>query len=457
MSNQDLRFHSFTQSQVITLAAGERILKGHARLKKVGKSTVFTDDKNGRFIESGYIFATIDYETGVINEVEADSIDYLGTVDENLGAIIEKNNRMINQKQWQLPDSDFARDSLYISFETANGTRLSASSDLNGNITGTNCTGTVSETGYVDVEFSEGVKPESITYDYNQVEITTVPSPTDGFDTSKLPNNGLVGIFHEFGQICVQNRERKPIANLTNGQKVSVLVESSYVDIIDSEGTSLWSVTDDNYSYDKETGEVTINAGINNFVAPYIITSIQSELVTVSAVENNTLKLLTKLKRSYPQGATISSVQNLGDFQAQTKDERTIAAWQNNFGDFGASGSSAINTTQYPIEMNNIGAIAQRYAIVFTSATAYNVLGEHVGTIYSGDILNDCIPINPHANAPYFTIRKEAFGVGLNPGEAFLFEVLAASKPTIVTRSVSPGHSDITLDNSTLSFRGNKD
>ena len=153
----------------------------------------------------------------------------------------------------------------------------------------------------------------------------------------------------------------------------------------------------------------------------------------------------------------MSSVQVLGDFQAQTKDERTLSAWQNNFGDTGAAASSAINTTQYPIELTNIGSIAQRWAIVFTSTTAYNVIGESVGNIYSGDTLNDCSPINSFAGAPYFILRKEAFGAGLNPGEAFLFETLAASKPIMVTRSVSPGHSDIVRDNSTLSFRGNKD
>ena len=235
------------------------------------------------------------------------------------------------------------------------------------------------------------------------------------------------------------------------------MADANFVDIVDAQGASLWSSTDANYSYDKATGEVTINAGVSEFSPPFIVTAIQSELVTVSGISGNILSLLTPLNRAYPAGATISSVQVLGDFQAQSKDERTLAAWQNNFGDFGAAASSAINTTQYPIELTNIGAIAQRWAIVFTSTTAYNVIGESVGNIYSGDTLNDCSPINSFTGAPYFTLRKEAFGAGLNPGEAFLFETLAASKPTMLTRSVSPGHSEITRDNSTLSFRGNKD
>ncbi|MEI8642732.1 hypothetical protein P4S60_10340 [Pseudoalteromonas sp. Hal040] len=403
------------------------------------------------------MFATIDYETGIITETEGNTVEYQGTVTENLGALISKGERTITQKQWQLPSSSFSRDSVYITYKNSEGVEFSASSDLNGDITGTNCTGSVSATGYIDVTFSIDVLPDSIRYDYNEIEVTTVPAPPGGFDTSTLPNNGTVAIFHSFNPISIQNRERLAQLELIEGQVLTVLEDADFIDIVDASGASLWSVTDEAYSYDRETGEVTINAGINAFTAPYIVTAIQSELALISAIEGNTLKLLTKLNRTYPAGSAVSSVQVLGDLQAQSKFERTLAAWQNNFLETGAPASSAINTTQYPIELTNIGTINQRWAIVFTSTSAYNVIGEFVGTIYSGDILNDCAPFNTFVGAPYFVLRKEAFGSGLNPGEAFLFETKAASKPIMITRSVSPGHSDIARDNSTLSFRGNKD
>lgn len=455
MSEEDMRFHSFSTSPTLTLAPGERVLKNSVRVRKVGIEGIFEDDGLGNFIHDGYVFATIDYETGVITEI--DPVEYNSTVQANLGAIIIRSNLEITKKQWQLPNSSFARDSLYITFETTAGAMLSASSDLSGAITGTKVTGTVSDTGYVELVFAEGVKPDSISYDYNEVEVTTVPSPPGEFDTSTLPGGGTVRIFHNFNPISVQNRERTAAATLTSGQTVNVLADADFIDIVDSAGASLWSVTNDNYSYDATTGTITINAGVSAFTGPFIITAIQSELALINDIDSTKLSLLTPLSRAYPAGATVSSVQVLGDFQAQTKDERTLAAWQNNFADFGASASSAINTTQYPIELTNIGAIAQRWAIVFTSTTAYNVIGEFVGNIYSGDILSDCTPINSFAGAPYFILRKAAFGAGLNPGEAFLFETIAASKPTMVTRSVSPGHSEIVRDNSTLSFRGNKD
>ena len=112
LSNQDFRFHSFTTSAVITLGAGETVLKGSAKLKKTGDETVYKDDSQGRFISGGYVFATIDYGTGVITEI--DSVDYNGTVTENLGALIQKGALTINAKRWQLPSSSFARDSFIL-------------------------------------------------------------------------------------------------------------------------------------------------------------------------------------------------------------------------------------------------------------------------------------------------------------------------------------------------------
>ena len=138
-------------------------------------------------------------------------------------------------------------------------------------------------------------------------------------------------IFHTFNPVSVQNRERTAAATLTSGQAITVLADADFIDIVDSTGASLWSVTDDNYSYDAATGDITINAGISAFSPPFIITAIQSELALIDAIDNNTLSLLTPLNRAYPAGATVSSVQVLGDFQAQTKDERTLSSMAKQF------------------------------------------------------------------------------------------------------------------------------
>jgi len=454
VSNNTHRWHDLTAGQA-TLSAGEQVVPGYNRLKKQGSSTVYTDDGNGRFVANGYIFATIDYTNGQITEVQP--VDYNGTVTDRLGLLIRKVDQGTTSKEFNINVANFARDSVYIRCKTMSGTELSASSDLNGQITGSNISGTVNLSGYVELQFTTPVRSNSISYDVDELISTTVPAPPGGIDRSKLPEGGFVPIFHQFNLVCIQNRVRTQHSSLTAGQTITVTADANYVDIIDNNNKSLYSVTDDNYSYDRASGVVTIKAGTSSFSGPFIITCVQSELALVDSIDGNSIRILSTLGRSYPVGSTVSSVYVLGDLQALSKEERTISAWQNNFDATGPAASSAINTTQYPIELSNVGAIAQRWAVVFTSSTAFTVNGEHVGTIYSGDTLHDCSPINPFALSPYFTLRKEAFGAGLNPGEAFLFETNAASKPVMVTRTVSPGHTTIEFDNSTLAFRGNKD
>ncbi|NKC21569.1 hypothetical protein CWC29_022595 [Pseudoalteromonas sp. S4498] len=455
LSNQDFRFHSFSDGPDLNLGSTETVVPKTVRLKKQGSSQVITDDGIGRFIHSGYVIARIDYDTGVITEIEP--IDYQGTVSEELGALIQRKPLTLSELQFSLPSSKFSRSSIYIRAKSEAGVEFSASSDDNGNITGTNISGSVNSTGVVELQFTVDVLQDSISYDYDEVTEINVPSPPGGIDRSKLPEGGYVPIFHEFNLVCVQERNRTQHPTLSNGQELTVTANANWVDIVDNDGLSLYSANHDNYSYDEDTGKVTIKPGIANFSGPFIITTVLSELVLVDAIDGDTLKILSPLKRPYNVGATVSSTYVLGDLQALTKDERTLSAWQNNFGDFGSPASSAINTTQYPIELSNLGTIAQRWAIVFTSTTAFYVVGEHVGTIYNGDITSDCTPINANAGSPFFVLRKEAFGAGLNPGEAFLFETTTASKPVMLTRSVSPGHTEIKYDKSTLGFRGSKD
>ncbi|KZN57947.1 hypothetical protein N473_26590, partial [Pseudoalteromonas luteoviolacea CPMOR-1] len=308
-------------------------------------------------------------------------------------------------------------------------------------------------TGDVSIEFSVDILPSTIRYDVDELEEITVPSPPNGIDYNLLPT-GSVPIIHEDHLICIQHRDRNSHSSLTNGQTVNVISGANWLDIVDSEGKSLYSLTDDNYSYDRTLGTVTIKSGVSAFTAPFIITAIQSELVQVDSINGQDIQLLTSLSKSYPAGSTVSSVQRLGNFQARSSDERTVSAWQNNFGDTGASASNTVNTIQYPIQMINSGAINQRWAVVFTSNTEFTVYGETLGAVLNGSISSDCKPINPFVNSPYFTILSAAFGSGLNIGEAFLFTTYASSKPTMLIRSISPGHTNIEHDSSTISFRG---
>jgi hypothetical protein len=459
-SNKDYRYHAYALTPTLVLEPGESISPGTMKVKKAGTSEIYTDNGQGIFSDNtGNIFAQVDYATAVITPLA--NVDLTSTINDDLGAVIKKENSenlaYKTQVDFSLGVTAFIMTSLYIKITLSNDSVFSLSPDINGNLTHASCTGTALTSGYVSLAFLGGIEVKSVDYDIEELHDIVIPADWLGIDPSSLPNNGVVNILHENNLVSIQNRQRTEQATLTNAQKVTVLSGAKFVDIMDSNNVSLYSVTDDNYSYDKTTGEITIKSGVSGFSAPFVITAIQSELALVAQINENTLSLLSALSRTYPAGATVSSVYVLGDFQALTKDNRTLSAWGNNFSATGDAASANINTTQYPIEMNNIGAINQKWALVFTSNTAFYVLGEHIGQVANGDITADLLVINPFTGSPYFIIRKSAFGVGLNNGESFLFETLAASKPIMVTRSVSPGHTNIEFDSTSLGFFGNKD
>ncbi|MBD1584997.1 hypothetical protein HC733_22605, partial [Pseudoalteromonas sp. S16_S37] len=209
----------------------------------------------------GFVFAKIDYNTGTITEIEP--VNYTGTVSENLGALIKTKPHTVTSIEFAIP-TQFAKDSLYIRAISLSGAGFSASSNSAGAISGTNISGNVTSEGLVTLNFATEMQSDSITYDYDEVTEINVPSPPGGIDRSKLPEGGQVPIFHEFNIICVQDRHRAIHTSLSNGQTLSVVAGANWVDIVDNEGLSLYSANDDNYSYDKDLGRVTIKAGISS-------------------------------------------------------------------------------------------------------------------------------------------------------------------------------------------------
>ncbi|KAF7787202.1 hypothetical protein PRUB_a4081 [Pseudoalteromonas rubra] len=444
------RFHDFVlDGSTLTLGPGERVEPKTVWIKIPDSYGTIIDNGKGELIISGRLVATIDYDTGVLNAMEPIEFDAAGR---NLGAIIRTKPITIRTLQFAL-DQSAIPETLYIRCKSTQGTDLSASCDAQGVITGEGITGSLGATSLVTLSFNVDVLPDSVSYDYADLIYEPVPTPPGGIDRSKLPGNGIVPIFHANNLVSIQSRERTSHPNLSNGQVINAIVDADWVDILDGNGASLYSADDSNYSYDRQNGTVTIKPGITVFSPPYIITTIQSELAMVADIDATTLQTLIPIKRTYPAGSTISSVYMLEDLQAKSVDERTLAAWQNNYEDSGTPASNSINTTQYPVELTNIGCISQRWAIVFTS-DGYDVIGEYVGKIYSGVTAEDCAPINPFTASPYFILRKEAIGNGLNPGEAFLFTTQSAARPVMTTRSVSPGHSNIEQDSSTIAFWG---
>lgn len=342
----------------------------------------------------------------------------------------------------------------YMSVELVAGGLLSASSDANGDITGVNVTGTITGNA-VNLTFAQPVKLSTLQYSINEVIELVPPSNLYGINPLRLPNGGAVQLYRPFGVICVAHNQYSQYPSLTPAQSITAR-PNSFIDIVDSTGASLWHPLNTHYEYDKDTGEVTI-VNVAGFTAPFELIDTLSELALVTNVEPTQLKIASPLVGSYPAGSIVSSVAQLGDLQARTTNMFDQNTWDGTWADVikGDPATANYNAINYPIEVANESAVNEQWAIIFTSDAAFRCVGKNVGQVASGDTLNDFSPINPATNQPFFIIRKTGWGGGWQPGNVLRFNTVAASKPAVLLRSVSAGHSAIEQDSIRLHFRGN--
>lgn len=410
-----------------------------------------------RVTRTGSVF---DLQQAAIIDTSGNITYYNGFSDIEYTAVIENDAAAIEQvysASFTVPYKEVVNSSLYISVEASAGGLVTASADSNGDITGTNVTGSI-ENGFVSLTFTVPVKASTLSFNVDEVTVLVPPSSLYGINSLRIPNDGAVPLFRPFGVICLSHNEYEQFPSLTAAQTISRR-PNSFIDIVDADGESLWHPMQQHYEYDKDTGEVTV-VDVTGFSAPFELIDTLSELALVTNVEPTQLKIASPLVGSFPAGSIVSSVAQLGDMQARVTNLFDQETWVNGvFLDViqGGAASANYNSIDYPIEVVNDSAINERWAIQFLSNSAFRCVGENVGQVDTGDVTTDFAPINPRTGQPYFVIRSAGWGeVGAwLPGNLVRFNTVAASKPAVLLRSVSAGHSAIEQDSIRLHFRGN--
>lgn len=168
-------------------------------------------------------------------------------------------------------------------------------------------------------------------------------------------------------------------------------------------------------------------------------------VVTLTAGLTNAFATGSKMTRPVALGALQSAVNNIFAQQTWTR------AWSDT-----AIGTSIASRYSGAITMTNEGAATDRWACVFTSATAFNLLSERLGQIASGSTTTNFLPLNPMTNEPYFTLLATGWGSGWLPGNVLRFNTRAASSPMWLNRLVKPSTAAGTVQ-ATLFLRGDVD
>lgn len=382
--------------------------------------------------------------------------------------------------------------SLSIQYARAVGGTQNVTARIDGKIEASGISGSVDfETGLVRVRFGTTVtaagnesqpwfsadrvgtdgkifRPEPVAASsvrYSAVAYSYLPLDADllGIDPVRLPSDGRVPIFRP-GGFAVVGHTGKITTSVSNGQTINCArVRLSRVRVVGHNGTVIHT----GYTADLEAGTVTFT-NVTGYSQPVTIEHRIEDMAVVRDVQiSGEISFTRALTHEYPlaspgdpaSGSFVASALVAGDLFSRVSLVFDQATWGGAWSDSlsGSSATATFNNTQYPIRVTNRGALTERWIVRFTNSTAFEVIGENVGVIATGNTSNDCAPNNPATGVPYFHLPALGWGNGWATGNVLRFNTIGAQFPVWVVRTVQQGPESVPDDNFTLLIRGDVD
>jgi len=465
----------FTLSQMqIDLTEGfdETIVPGSVRFKLAGK-TYSDPNKNGQLFFDinpttgvGQFAGNLDYGTGVATVFDwNDAANSLSL--ESL--LTERGHVPVSQVTFRIPNAPIRTGSLQIRATKIDGTLLTATSNEQGDLIASDLIGFIDyQTGVVNITFGNEVvaagneseewydpaavdesgniiSPELVfaeTMLYNAVSQTFLPLDSDilGLNPVRLPQDGRIPVFAD-GDVVVVLHDQVTVGTYSNAEVTDLgrgrIAKLSVRDSANQE------IQDSRYTADLDNGTITWD-DLSSVSQPLTITDRIEDMSILTDVQiNGKLSLSQPLTHTFPVNETlVSNAVIYGDLFARTSIPFDQQTWTNVWSNalIGSSIAAQYNNTQYPIEVDNASAIQERWAIIFTSSTTVNVIGENVGQILSSVLIGvDIAPVNPNTAQPYFSVPSEGWGSGWSAGNVLRFNTYGANAPVWIIQSVGQG------------------
>ena len=360
-------------------------------------------------------------------------------------------------------------------------------SDANGKIESANVTGKVDyETGIVSLAFGKwmlaagnetkpwydaskiiggriflasAVMADSIRYAAVAYSYLPLDANILGIDPVRLPSDGRVPIFRPGGFAVVGNTQ-SITASVTNGQTINCArVRLSRVRVVGFDGVVIHS----GYSADLEAGLVTFTS-VEGYSQPVTVEHRIEDMAVVSDVQiSGEITFTRALTHDYPvttpASSFVSSALVAGDLKSRVSVLFDQTSWSGAWLDIlsGSTATATFNNTQYPILVTNRGCLTERWIVRFTNTTSFEVIGENVGVIATGNTSTDCAPNNPSTGAAYFHLPALGWGNGWATGNVLRFNTIGAQFPVWVVRTVQQGPETVPDDAFTVLVRGDVD
>ena len=463
-------------------STSSRIVPGSAIFSAGGKTYIdrsgilYTDVSNttGAGVQAG----TMDYVNGIATITHwTDGAALNLSVDTALTTIGEYTT---DDLYLRTAGSNLRPGSLYVQVTSEDGEQITATGDSSGVVTGTKVSGSVDhDTGIVRLRFGSMVtaagnetepwysagavvggmifKPVAVipsTFKYNAVVLTSLPINADilGIDPVRLPVDGRVPIYRPADVVVIHNTADFALPNPAVASAIYSVGRTNLSELwlVDSVGVK---VDPAKYTYSLDTGTVTMASGLTlaGLVQPLIARHRIEDMAMLSDVQiNGQLSVSAQITRDYGVDSFVSSALLFGDMNARVENVHDLLAFSTWTNVAGTQSNAQFNDIDYPVEVLNNGALTERWRINFTSATAFQVIGENLGVIATGSTLADISPANALTGNPYFVIRAAGWGAGWSAGNQLRFNTVGAAAPIWIARTVLPG---ATLDGDAFSMQ----
>lgn len=332
-----------------------------------------------------------------------------------------------------------------------------------GVLSGGGFTGTVDYTrGIVRWQSATFIDPKLVSYNAVLLQYLPLEASLLGLETARLPLDGKVPVFRKAELLVVHNTQTAALPNpLVKNTAYSLgRVRLASVRVKDALGVL---VPDTLYSAALDAGTLTVPtaANITGYAQPLQVEHRIEDMVLCSQADiSGELKITRSLTHNFPAGTSyVSSAMPFGDLFARAYNFIDQSTWTGVWSDdqIGSEPLAEYNFSAYPVAMTNKGAIEERWALIFTSALAFRVIGEFAGEVAVGNINTVTEPFNPAANAPYFSIPVLGWGSGWAAGNVLRFNTEACGAPFWAVRTVLQGPASLDSDAFTIAFRGDVD
>lgn len=383
---------------------------------------------------------------------------------------------------FRTPAAPLRPGSLSVLGTMQDGTTFNVTAGIDGKINGTRVKGRVDyEYGFAELYFVNPAGDPALNVDlshlgivglaevpadlvmlnsirYNAVAYSYLPIDADilGIDPVRLPQDGRVPIFRPGGYAVVGHTGEVGPLTVSDAQVVDCgRVRLSRVRVLDANG----AVINTGYSANLEAGTVTFD-NVNGYAQPVRVEHRIEDMAMIRDAQiNGEITFTRQITHAYPAGSVLSSALVMGDVRARVTEMFDQQTWGNSWSDAvtGSAASASFNDAAYPITVTNAGTLTERWAIVFTNTTAFQVIGENIGVIATGNTTTDCAPVNPATGKPYFTIPAPGWGLGWAAGNALRFNTQGAFFPVWVVRTIQQGQETVADDSFSLLIRGDID